>query len=94
MYYSILDVKALPELKTHLDLDSSFIGKVRVRVWESPGGTNTLYIDDIVDHADPATLYTDFILVAEGESGPMYAAKQSSTSRTVSFPSPFIRSFL
>jgi hypothetical protein len=82
-------------MKTHLDLDSCFIGKVRVRARESMGCTNTLYIDDIIDHADPTTLYTDFILVAEGESGPMYAAKQSSTSRTVSYPSPPIHpSFL
>ncbi|KAI8369233.1 kinase-like domain-containing protein [Radiomyces spectabilis] len=40
-------------------------------------------IDDIVDHADPTRLYTDFILIAEGESGPMYAAKQTATDRTV-----------
>ncbi|CAO3598226.1 unnamed protein product [Absidia cylindrospora] len=41
------------------------------------------FIDDIIDHADPTTLYTDFMLIAEGESGPMYAAKQTSTSRIV-----------
>ncbi|KAI8079941.1 kinase-like domain-containing protein [Halteromyces radiatus] len=40
-------------------------------------------IDDIIDHADPTQLYTDFTLIAEGESGPMYAAKQISTNRIV-----------
>jgi serine/threonine protein kinase len=36
-----------------------------------------------VDTADPNTLYTDFILIAEGESGPMYAAKHITTKRIV-----------
>lgn len=37
----------------------------------------------MADTADPATLYTDFILIAEGESGPMYAAKHIITKRIV-----------
>ncbi|KAF7726701.1 p21 protein (Cdc42 Rac)-activated kinase [Apophysomyces ossiformis] len=41
------------------------------------------FIDDIVDATDPETLYTDFVLIAEGESGPMYAAKQIGTGRIV-----------
>lgn len=36
-----------------------------------------------MDTADPNTLYTDFILIAEGESGPMYAAKHITTKRIV-----------
>lgn len=40
-------------------------------------------LDDLVDTADPTTLYTDFILIAEGESGPMYAAKHVVTKRIV-----------
>ncbi|CAO3652216.1 unnamed protein product [Cunninghamella echinulata] len=38
---------------------------------------------DIMDHTDPTKLYTDYVLIAEGESGPMYAAKQISTDRIV-----------
>ncbi|KAI9323643.1 kinase-like domain-containing protein [Dichotomocladium elegans] len=41
------------------------------------------FIDDLVDHADPNTLYTDFMLIAEGESGPMFIAKHIATSRLV-----------
>lgn len=41
------------------------------------------YIDDIADSADPNTIYTDFILIAEGEAGPMYAAKHITTKRIV-----------
>jgi hypothetical protein len=44
---------------------------------------NSSFIDDIVDSADPTTIYTDFILIAEGESGPMYAAKHITTKRVV-----------
>ncbi|CAO3669511.1 unnamed protein product [Rhizopus stolonifer] len=42
-------------------------------------------MDDIADNpiTDPASIYTDFILIAEGESGPMYAAKHIATDRTV-----------
>ncbi|KAI7869648.1 kinase-like domain-containing protein [Spinellus fusiger] len=40
-------------------------------------------IDDLVDTADPYTLYTDFVLIAEGESGPMYSATHKTTHRTV-----------
>ncbi|KAI9316365.1 kinase-like domain-containing protein [Dichotomocladium elegans] len=39
--------------------------------------------DDIVDNADPSTIYTDHVLIAEGESGPMYAAKHNVTNRLV-----------
>lgn len=43
-----------------------------------------MYIDAIVDSTtDPTTLYTDFILIAEGESGPMYAAKHVNSQRVV-----------
>ncbi|KAG0170498.1 p21 protein (Cdc42 Rac)-activated kinase [Apophysomyces sp. BC1034] len=41
------------------------------------------FIDDLVDMTDPEKLYTDFVLIAEGESGPMYAAKQIGTGRIV-----------
>ncbi|CAO3651100.1 unnamed protein product [Cunninghamella blakesleeana] len=41
------------------------------------------FIEDIMDHADPTKLYSDYVLIAEGESGPMYAAKQISTDRIV-----------
>lgn len=42
-------------------------------------------IDDIADNpiTDPESLYTDFVLIAEGESGPMYAAKHIASDRTV-----------
>lgn len=47
-----------------------------------PESSNSL--DVIVDsNTDPTTLYTDFILIAEGDSGPMYAAKQVNTQRIV-----------
>ncbi|CAO3701331.1 unnamed protein product [Rhizopus microsporus] len=47
-----------------------------------PEPSNSL--DVIVNsNTDPTTLYTDFILIAEGESGPMYAAKQVNTQRIV-----------
>ncbi|CEP15924.1 hypothetical protein [Parasitella parasitica] len=41
------------------------------------------FIDDLVDAADPTKLYTDLILIAEGESGPMYAGKHITTKRIV-----------
>ncbi|KAI9245438.1 kinase-like domain-containing protein [Sporodiniella umbellata] len=41
-------------------------------------------LDTIVDSTtDPNTVYTDFVLIAEGESGPMYAAKHINTQRIV-----------
>lgn len=33
---------------------------------------------------DPETVYSDFVLIAEGESGPMFAAKHIATGRLVS----------
>lgn len=44
---------------------------------------NSFPLDDLVDAADPIKLYTDLILIAEGESGPMYAAKHITTKRIV-----------
>ncbi|CAO3640212.1 unnamed protein product [Mucor hiemalis] len=44
---------------------------------------NSNFINDIVDTADPNTIYTDLILIAEGESGPMYAAKHITSKRIV-----------
>lgn len=44
---------------------------------------NSSFINDIVDTADPNTIYTDLILIAEGESGPMYAAKHITSKRIV-----------
>ncbi|KAI7900090.1 kinase-like domain-containing protein [Cokeromyces recurvatus] len=41
---------------------------------------SSLFMNSVTD---PNTLYTDFILIAEGESGPMYAAKHTSTKRIV-----------
>lgn len=41
-------------------------------------------IDNIVDSVtDPTALYTDLTLIAEGESGPMYAAKHVNSQRIV-----------
>ncbi|KAI9470417.1 kinase-like domain-containing protein [Zychaea mexicana] len=40
-------------------------------------------LDDIIENADPNTVYDDFVLIAEGESGPMYAAKHIATNRLV-----------
>lgn len=42
-------------------------------------------IEDIADNpsTDPSTIYNQFILIAEGESGPLYAAKHISTNRVV-----------
>ncbi|KAG1454119.1 hypothetical protein G6F56_007400 [Rhizopus delemar] len=46
--------------------------------------TDPTSLDSIVDSAtDPNTLYTDLILIAEGESGPMYAAKHVNNQRVV-----------
>ncbi|KAI7886772.1 kinase-like protein [Lichtheimia hyalospora FSU 10163] len=39
--------------------------------------------DDLVDNVDPETVYSDFVLIAEGESGPMFAAKHIATGRLV-----------
>ncbi|RUO95918.1 hypothetical protein BC936DRAFT_142964, partial [Jimgerdemannia flammicorona] len=38
---------------------------------------------DLVEIGNPSALYIDLVQIAEGESGPMYAAKQVSTNRTV-----------
>ncbi|KAI9273738.1 kinase-like domain-containing protein [Sporodiniella umbellata] len=42
-------------------------------------------LDDIADSPmiDPESIYTDFLLMAEGESGPMFTAKHIATDRTV-----------
>lgn len=37
-----------------------------------------------MDNVDPETVYGDFVLIAEGESGPMFAAKHIATGRLVS----------
>ncbi|KAI8147570.1 kinase-like domain-containing protein [Fennellomyces sp. T-0311] len=39
--------------------------------------------DDITENADPNAVYNEFVLIAEGESGPMYAAKHIATNRVV-----------
>ncbi|CDS05347.1 hypothetical protein LRAMOSA07876 [Lichtheimia ramosa] len=41
------------------------------------------FIDDLVDQVDPTTIYTDLALIAEGESGPMFAGKHATTNRLV-----------
>lgn len=41
------------------------------------------FIDDIAETKDPNTLYSDFVLIAEGESGPMFAAKHKATGKLV-----------
>ncbi|KAF7722216.1 p21 protein (Cdc42 Rac)-activated kinase [Apophysomyces ossiformis] len=38
---------------------------------------------DLVDTAEPSYLYSDFVLIAEGESGPMFAAKHMATNQLV-----------
>ncbi|KAI9244800.1 kinase-like domain-containing protein [Sporodiniella umbellata] len=41
-------------------------------------------LDSIIDSkTDPTALYTDLILIAEGESGPMFAAKHMNSQRVV-----------
>ncbi|KAG2229654.1 kinase-like domain-containing protein [Thamnidium elegans] len=50
---------------------------------ESHLALNSSFIDDIADSADPNSIYTDLILIAEGESGPMYAAKHILSKRIV-----------
>ncbi|KAG1238037.1 hypothetical protein G6F35_000519 [Rhizopus arrhizus] len=42
-------------------------------------------MDDIADNpmTNPESIYTDFALIAEGESGPMFVAKHVATDRTV-----------
>jgi p21-activated kinase 1 len=42
-------------------------------------------IEDIADNpsTDPSTIYNQFILIAEGESGPLFAAKHIGTNRVV-----------
>ena len=32
-----------------------------------------IYTDDMIDAADPTTIYTELTLIAEGESGPIFA---------------------
>ncbi|KAI7874520.1 kinase-like protein [Lichtheimia hyalospora FSU 10163] len=41
------------------------------------------FIDDLIDQVDPTTIYTDLMLIAEGESGPMFAGKHATTNRLV-----------
>ncbi|CDH52331.1 serine threonine kinase [Lichtheimia corymbifera JMRC:FSU:9682] len=41
------------------------------------------FIDDLIDQVDPTTVYTDLVLIAEGESGPMFAGKHATTNRLV-----------
>lgn len=43
------------------------------------------HTEDIADNpsTDPATIYNSFILIAEGESGPLYAAKHIGTNKVV-----------
>lgn len=43
------------------------------------------FIEDIADNptTDPSTIYNSFILIAEGESGPLYAAKHIGTNKVV-----------
>lgn len=43
-------------------------------------------IDEIMETGPPAAFYSDLTLIAEGDSGPMYAAKHSLTNRLVSIP--------
>ncbi|ORY98025.1 kinase-like domain-containing protein [Syncephalastrum racemosum] len=56
---------------------------VTLEASESHLSLDSSFIDDMVDHADPNDVYTDFVLIAEGESGPLYAAKHAATSRLV-----------
>ncbi|SAM07260.1 hypothetical protein [Absidia glauca] len=39
------------------------------------------FIDEIMETGPPAAFYSDLTLIAEGDSGPMYAAKHSLTNR-------------
>ncbi|CDH53783.1 serine threonine protein kinase [Lichtheimia corymbifera JMRC:FSU:9682] len=50
---------------------------------ESHLSLDSSFIDDLVDNVDPETVYGDFVLIAEGESGPMFAAKHIATGRLV-----------
>ena len=42
-------------------------------------------LDDVADNpaTNPSSLYHEFELIAEGESGPLYAAKHIATDRSV-----------
>ncbi|KAI9364709.1 kinase-like domain-containing protein [Pilaira anomala] len=70
---SSTDIPPLPE--THIDDIPAPV--------ESHLALNSNFIDDIADSADPNTIYTDLILIAEGESGPMYAAKHILSKKIV-----------
>ncbi|KAG1011702.1 hypothetical protein G6F27_003511 [Rhizopus arrhizus] len=68
VFKSSTDIPSMPDNKQEPDLTEA--------------DPNSL--DAIVDSTtDPTTLYTDFILIAEGESGPMYAAKHVNSQRVV-----------
>ncbi|KAI8086056.1 kinase-like domain-containing protein [Halteromyces radiatus] len=41
------------------------------------------FIDEIIEAMPPTTLYSDLILIANGDSGPMYAAKHALSNRMV-----------
>lgn len=75
---------ALAASESHLSLDSSFIGKQHWDTRRMFNGANMCTLDDLVDNVDPETVYSDFVLIAEGESGPMFAAKHIATGRLVS----------
>ncbi|KAG2235940.1 hypothetical protein INT48_004270 [Thamnidium elegans] len=47
--------------------------------------TTSCSIDDIADNptTNPNTIYNSFVLIAEGESGPLYAAKHIGTNKVV-----------
>ncbi|KAG0181637.1 p21 protein (Cdc42 Rac)-activated kinase [Apophysomyces sp. BC1034] len=44
---------------------------------------DSCFLDDLVDTAEPSLLYSNLVLIAEGESGPMFAATQIATNQTV-----------
>lgn len=88
---SSTDIPPLPEthiddipapVESHLALNSNFIGKM-IEFYFYLHCNLHYHIDDIADSADPNTIYTDLILIAEGESGPMYAAKHILSKKIV-----------
>ncbi|KAI8336502.1 kinase-like domain-containing protein [Blakeslea trispora] len=44
---------------------------------------DSVFVDDIIDATDPTTIYTELTLIAEGESGPIFAAKHVTSKRMV-----------
>ncbi|KAL7333059.1 hypothetical protein PS15p_202015 [Mucor circinelloides] len=85
LFKSSTDIPPLPEIEDPTTTYNTINNNTSINnnSTDSHLALDSNFIDDLVDAADPIKLYTDLILIAEGESGPMYAAKHITTKRIV-----------